>query len=124
MSETPTFVIDLAHEGTTGELFRAALEIGVPLALQDLERRGGPLEHDYEEVRAFAETIATEGADILFRSKKRGVTARLMAQLIRAVAVLAYAPGGVTVARLHFDAGRPDAAGQICCRTSFGRQVS
>lgn len=119
---TPTYLAELAREHTTGELFRAALEAGVPLAMHELERQGGPLERDYEQARAFGVTIATEGADILFRSKKRGVTANLMTRLIRALAVLAYAPGGVTVVGLHFDAGRPDADGKVCCR-SMGKEA-
>jgi len=120
---TPTYLADLIREHTTGELFRAALAVGVPLGMADLERQGGPLEHDYAACRAFGETIATEGADILFRSKRKGVTAKLMTQLIRALAVLAFAPGGVTVAGLHFDAGRPDVEDKVCCR-SMGREVS
>ncbi len=98
-------------------LLRDTLAASVPFAMLDLERRGGPNDADYEEARAFGVTIATEGADILFRSRKRGVTARLMTQLIRALAVLAFSPGGVTVAGLHFDAGRADAEGNICCRS-------
>ena len=112
---TPTYLAELAREHTTGELFRAALAAGVPIAMQDLEQQGGPLERDYEAARAFGETIATEGADILFRSKKRGVTAKLMTQLIRTLAVLAYAPGGVSVAGLLFDTGS---------RTPRGRSVA
>lgn len=114
---TPAYLADLAREITTESLLRDTLAAGVPLAMADLERQGGPLERDYAEARAFGETIATEGADILFRSRKRGVTAALVTRLIRALAVLAYVPGGVTVAGLHFDAGRPDADGKVCCRS-------
>lgn len=118
---TPAYLADLTREITTESLLRDALAAGVPLAMADLEKTGGPLERDIDEARAFGETIATEGADILFRSRKRGVTAALVTRLIRALAVLAFSPGGVTVAGLYFDAGRPDAEGNICCR-SMGRE--
>lgn len=108
---------------STASLLRDTLAASVPFAMLDLERRGGPTDADYEQARAEATPLAEQADNILFRSPKKGETARLVTQLIRAVAVLAYAPGGVTVAGLHFDAGRPDAEGTICCR-SMGRRVT
>lgn len=105
------------------DLLRLTLATGVPIAMFDLALQGGPLEGDWARARAFALPLAAHGDDILFRSKRPGVTADLVAQLIRAVAVLAYAPGGVTTFGLHFDAGQPDAEGAICCR-SMGKETT
>lgn len=107
----------------TTNLLRDTLAASVLFAMLDLERRGGPQDADYEQARAFADPLAEQADNILFRSPRKGETAKLMTQLIRAVAVLAYAPGGVTIAGLHFDAGRPDSEGNVCCR-SMGRRVN
>jgi len=106
----------------TTSLLRDTLAASVPFAMLDLEQRGGPGDADYEEARAEATPLAEQGDNILFRGHKKGQTAHLVSNLIRAVAVLAYAPGGVTIANLHFDAGRPDSEGNVCCR-SMGREL-
>lgn len=104
----PTIFQDMRIQGTNGELLRFSLILGVPNAMRDLHLQGGPLERDWESARTFAETLATQGDNLLYKSKKKGETAALMAQLIRALAVMAYVPGGVTAWGLHFDAGTPD----------------
>lgn len=116
----PTIFQDMRIQGTNGELLRFALIMGVPNAMRDLHLQGGPLERDWQEARAFADTLATQGDNLLYKSKKKGETAALMTQLIRVLAVMAYVPGGVTAWGLHFDAGTPDSTGEAHCSTLSG----
>jgi hypothetical protein len=94
-------------------LLELHLSCCVPLAIDDLQRRGGPLEGDYRDARAFANELAEKGDQILFHGK---ATAALATKLVRNMAVMAYAPGGVhfgsqTWCALHFPGG---VASPIC----------
>lgn len=119
----PIIFQDMRIQGTNGELLRFALILGVPNAMRDLHLNGGPLDSDWAEARAFADTLATQGDNLLYKSKKKGETAALMTQLIRALAVMAYVPGGVTAWGLHFDAGAPDSTGEAHCSTLSGAKT-
>lgn len=124
MTREPTYLHALRVERANGELLRFALTLGVPQAMRELARRGGPTEADYEAARAFGEVVAHPGAEaLLFRSPKRGETARMCSDLIRAIGVMAFVPGGVRLLGLHFDAGTPDSDGAICCNTLEGSHV-
>lgn len=94
MTREPTYLQSLRIEHSNGEVLRFALALGVPRAIRDLQLRGGPTEADYEAARAFGDERAVR-ADILLYKSKRGETARLCAELIRALAVMAYVPGGL-----------------------------
>lgn len=115
MSKEPTYIQALAHEHTTGELLRCTLESSVPFRILELQRFGGPMERDWEEARAFADVLGSEGDGLLFKGHRKGDTARMMGKLIATMAVLAFAPGGITAFGLHFDAGTPDSTGAVCC---------
>lgn len=123
MTKEIAYLRQLALESSNGELLKFALILGVPNAMRDLRLLGGPLDHDWEQARAFSDTLAEQGADLLFKSKKKGETAALCTKLIRMLAVMAFVPGGVDVFGLHFDAGTPDAGGAICCNTLEGSHV-
>lgn len=123
MAREPTYLQSLHVEHSNGELLRFALALGVPQAMRELARRGGPIEADWEVAQAFGDTLAERADNLLYRSKKRGETARLCAELIRHMAVMAYVPGGVSLLGLHFDAGTPDSNGVVCCNTLEGSVV-
>lgn len=110
----------LTQEEVTGEAIRCSLEVGVPFRMFDMQQHGGPSDRDWEETRAFAWVLGPSGDNLLYKSGKRGETARLMNEMIRAIAVLAFAPGGITIYGLHFDAGTPDSEGTVCCTTLRG----
>lgn len=83
-------------------LLRAHLAAAVPLAIQrwadaDKDARTARLEQALE-------LIAEHGDDILFGGPhcRDGINA-----LVDAVAILAYQPGGITIAGMHFEAKRP-----------------
>jgi hypothetical protein len=98
-------------------LLQSTLEASVPFRMLELRQWGGPTEHDWQEARDFAEILACEGDRLLFKGHKKGDTARMMRGLIRAIAVMAFVPGGVTAWGLHFDAGTPDSTGAAHCST-------
>jgi hypothetical protein len=86
-------------------LLQAALETAVPLALAELERRGGPDATDWQAAQAYAATLAEKGDQLLYRSRE---TAAVFAGLVRALAVLAFAPGGVRLLGLHWERPTPE----------------
>lgn len=84
----------------TDELLLISLQVSVPMAIHEL-RETTPeervtLAHD------LAQTIASEGDNLLFRSKVKGATARVHTALARGLAIAAYQPGGVTFAGQHW----------------------
>lgn len=104
MTKEPTYKQVLIHEQTTGELLRCTLESTVPFRILELQQFGGPLERDWAEAQAFGDVLAFEGDALLFQGHRKGDTARVMRGLIRALAVAAFVPGGVTAFGLHFEA--------------------
>jgi hypothetical protein len=84
------------------ELIRLTLETGVPFAIHDLQKQGGPDEWHFGEARAFAWDMGAHGDALLYRMK--GETARMMDRLIECIAILAFLPGGITTFGLHFEA--------------------
>jgi hypothetical protein len=85
-----------------GPLLKSALSCAVPLWIEGL--RGT----SFDERQAFAvnaaNIIAEKGDLILFKSKKKGESAAAFNALAKAIAVLAYQPGGVTSFGMHFEA--------------------
>lgn len=77
------------------------LDIAVPLALFELKERGGPTDEDIEEARKFVDELAEHGDMLLFVPDGAG---KLASKLARAIAVLAYQPGGIRVFDRHWKA--------------------
>lgn len=67
-----------------------------------------PWERRQAIARECAQEIASHGDALLYKTKEKGATARAFAALARGLAVGAFAPGGITFAKLHFEA-EPDA---------------
>lgn len=79
------------------EILRASLEAAVPIAIHDLRYHMWP---DLQQLATEASTtIASHGDDLQFGGKKCAST---FAALARGLAVLAYAPGGVTFLGVHW----------------------
>jgi len=109
-SDEPRHLADLAQIHITNELLCQTLEASVPFRILELHRQGGPTQTDWDEAIAFGERLAYEGDALLYQGSK-GQTASMAAGLIRALAVAAFLPGGVTIAGLCFAAGVPDRVG-------------
>lgn len=80
------------------------LAIAVPRHIAKLKGQGGPEDKDYEAVHAFSDVLGAQGDNLLFRAKEKGKTARLFNSLAYALAVCAFAPGGITFAGEHYEA--------------------
>ena len=82
-------------------LLKASLEMAVPLQCWEIKRL------TFEERREIAERavqmITEKGDLILYRSKKKGETAKAWAALVKGLACLAFMPGGVKVFGIHFE---------------------
>jgi hypothetical protein len=89
-------------ENIDSDLMRLTLELGVPVRALELMHHGGPSRFDFDEARAFADVLAEKGDILQFRGGKKGEAGEIMGGLIRAVAVMAFVPGGVTVFGAHF----------------------
>lgn len=80
----------------TQALLRTSLSAAVPLWVLDFYEQGGPTAADIEAVRVYGrDALAPHGDRLLFRSRKEGETAALFNGLAKALAVLAFLPGGV-----------------------------
>jgi hypothetical protein len=80
------------------------LELAVPLRIAELQRRGGPLEADWDAARTFGPVLSERG-DVLLYGGKQGQAAGLFNSLAEAIAVMAFLPGGITVFDQHWEAG-------------------
>ena len=117
LPETPAGVLTLAEADAVRErllascastpnntLLLATLQAAVPLEIAKLRQRGGPNDFQWEWVADFAEELAERADILLFRGERKGETATMLNRLVFALAVMAFAPGGVTLAGLHFEA--------------------
>ncbi|EFH84831.1 hypothetical protein [Ktedonobacter racemifer] len=81
-----------------------ALSAAVPLRVLGLYERQGPDENDLEAARQVGTLLASKGDVLLFGSQVRGETAKLFNHVAQALAILSFAPGGMTCFGQHFDA--------------------
>jgi len=82
-------------------LLIVSLEAAVPLHV--LELRELPWETLCGMTQEVVQIIASQGDNILFRSRKKGETAKAFNALARGLAILSFYPGGVKFAGLHFE---------------------
>jgi hypothetical protein len=86
-----------AYWAATQPLLQGMLTLAIPKCLDELDVLAGEVRQ--EMVRAWREdagpAVEERGDVILFRSKKRGESAKAFAALARGLAVLALNPGGV-----------------------------
>jgi hypothetical protein len=86
----------------TKELLQLHLDTFVPLRVREILESGGVDSLMFERARGLAIEIGSHGDAILFSVKRK--TSEMMGKLVEAVAVLSFAPGGITIFGLHFDA--------------------
>jgi hypothetical protein len=95
------------------ESLKIALSAAVPIWIADLKKR--PLREVVEAMRlgpSLGQLIAEKGDVLLYRSKKAGETARVFNAAAEGIAALSFAPGGVTIFGMHFEATHPDQEGE------------
>ena len=84
----------------------------MPVAISEMERRGGPSEADYAYSREIGFTLAGSGDVLMFSGQRKegdkdGKARAGSGRIARALAPLAWREGGVMVAGLVFRAGQP-----------------
>jgi hypothetical protein len=113
------------NDEVAGSPLAIALSAAVPLHIFELEARGGPTPDDLERTRGFADVLAEKGDILQFTSPRRKAgkgkkaggetdrdrmgTADVFNGLARAIAVMAYCPGGVKAFGSHWKAGPANA---------------
>ena len=87
----------------SGNHLSVALSVAVPLYIIQLEQAGGPSEGDISSLSALSRVLAERGDVLLYGGKKQGEAAAIFNQLAKSVAVMAFAPGGITVFGQHYE---------------------
>lgn len=86
------------------ELLRLSVMVAVPLQIAELKARGGPNDFQWDWARDYADELGARGDDLQFKGARKGETAQLFKNFAYALAILAFLPGGVRFAGLHFEA--------------------
>lgn len=82
-------------------LLQGTLSISVPLYIE--KWKNSSPEQRVERARECAQIVAEKGDVILFRTNKKGDSAKAFNALAEGIALLSFAPGGVTIFGLHFE---------------------
>lgn len=89
----------------TGEsLLAISLAAAVPLLIAQIKKEQWSDERMQETARESGDVIASKGDIILYKSPKKGETAKAFNALARGLACLSFAVGGVRFLGLHFEA--------------------
>lgn len=100
----PSLVASDNGRGLNYQLCRTMLQVSVPWRILQFQERGGVTAEDFARVATYNDILAgEEGVYLLFRSPKPGVTARMFNLVSDAIAVLSYAPGGITIFDDHYE---------------------
>ena len=92
-----------AHKSKVKDsLLTMALQTAVPLWV--IEIRYVPFDRRQERAKEISQIVAEKGDIILYRSDKRGETAKAFNALAEGIAILSFAPGGVKAFGCHWEA--------------------
>ena len=83
-----------------------ALATAVPLHILQLQAKGGPDAEDLKKATAMSDVLGERGDVLLFgggKKGKKGEVAEIFNGLARALAVLSFVPGGVTLFGSHWE---------------------
>ena len=80
-----------------------ALQPAIMLRIMELKAKGGPSEEDYKSLPAISQLLGEKGDLLMFKGKKAGESAEVFNQVVRGIAILAFAPGGITIFGEHYD---------------------
>jgi hypothetical protein len=94
---------NLFPQNFDGHIIKGFCELVVPFKIADLKAKGGPNDFQWDWVQSFGDTLGERGDILLYKSDKKGETASIFNQFTYALAIMAFAPGGVRFAGLHFE---------------------
>ncbi len=86
------------------ELLGPMISVAVYFQIEQIRDRGGPNAEDMEKAKATSEILGERGDILLFGGGKKGECADQFNRTAHAIAVLAFAPGGITIFGIRFDA--------------------
>lgn len=78
------------------------LAVAVPAQIEELEKVSGPTLDDFVGLGEFSSLLGEKGDILLFGGGKAGLQQQLADKLARAIAIMAYTPGGVRVFGQYF----------------------
>lgn len=80
-----------------------ALQTAVPLWVAEIKDRGGLSGADLQSARETSTLLASKGDVLLFGGGKRGEVATVFNRVAKAIAILSFLPGGVTLFGSHWE---------------------
>jgi len=81
----------------TFESIKLFLDASVPLRVMSLQEQGGPTSEDFKRVTAHSNLLGEHGDALMFKSKKKGLTAEVANAVADSIAVLSFTPGGINI---------------------------
>ena len=85
-------------------LLSETMRFAIPLHIELLKERGGPTADDMAKAQGTSKILGERGDILLHGGGKKGECAEIFNRTAHAIAVLAFAPGGVEVFGTRFDA--------------------
>ena len=106
-------------------LLHATLQVAVPMTMWKLQEGNRDdwwesLERGREE---WLDLICSKGDNLLYKSKKKGLTAQVFNALAKVVAHLAFVPGGVTFMGDHYEGSFREDQEEIGSQVEAGKDV-
>jgi hypothetical protein len=82
-------------------LLKSSLCLAVPLWIDQL--KGTSWNHIRQRANECGHVVGEQGDNILFKSKKKGESAKAFNALAEGIACLSFTPGGVTLFGMHWE---------------------
>ncbi len=80
-----------------------AISCSVPLYIAEIKQMGYATSDYQDSLREIADLITSDG-DVLLYGGNKGEPAKIFNKLAKAVAFLAFQPGGISILEMHFEA--------------------
>ena len=80
------------------------IKMAVFFRIHELKQRGGPTAEDMQKAQETSQILGERGDILLFGGGKKGECADIFNRTAHAIAVLAFAPGGVEIFGSRFEA--------------------
>lgn len=90
---------DTSNQDARASTFQA----GIMLHILELRERGGPTIAEWSRIAEFANALAEKADVMLFGGCKKGEAADLFNKTCKAVAILSFVPGGITLMGEHYE---------------------
>jgi len=90
------------------DLLAISMSAAIPLWIMSLKEKGGPTNADFNESKEAGELLAHKGDILLYKGGKKGETANIFNKTAKAIAVLSFCPGGITIFNQHYESIIPN----------------